>query len=167
MHTGDVTDSTVYDIVVGKDNFQLQPMDGTYLLLSSTVNLHTRFSKNTVMSLQLCVSYNHKIIPSGVVYACAIYCTTETHQQPLIFFIDHNLSPVKSVWPGIPKNVVEIWRENAFIKRALQPALGNLNCHGVSNFFKINFPCMIFNFMDTNGRIYSLLQNGYVIVRFI
>ena len=165
MHTGDIADSTVYDIVIGKDDFQLQPTCGTHLLLSATINMHTRLSKNTVMSSQLCVTYNHKNIPSGVVYVCTIFCTTEHHQQPLTLFVDHTLSPVKSVWPGLPLDIVETWREKALIKRALQPALDNLKCDSISTFLKTNFPCLICKFMDINGRIYSLLPNGYVKIR--
>ena len=165
MHTGDIADSTIFDLVVGKDDFQLHSANGTHLLLSSTVNLHTTHSKNTVMSTQLCVTHNHKNIPSGVMYVCAIFCNTEIHNKLLSFFVDHTLSPVKSVWPGLSQDLVEIWREKALIKRALQPALDNLKCDSISTFLKTNFPCLISKFMDINGKIYSLLPNGYVKIR--
>ena len=162
MHTGDIADSTVFDAVLGKGNFQTDC--GTHLLLSATVNLHTRLSKNTVMSTQLCVSYNHKHIPSGVLYVCSTICTTDIHQHPLSFLIDHNLSPIKSVWPDLPQNILEAWREKAFIKRALQPVLENHRCNCLPTFLMMKFPSLRFSFMDIDGRIYSVTHNGYATI---
>ena len=162
MHTGDIADSIIYDIVVGND-FQSLPTSGTHLLLSATINLHTWLSKNTVVSTQLCVTYGHTNIPSGVVYLCVIFCTTETHLLPTTLYIDHTLSLIKSVWASsVPQDVVEKWREIALMKRALQPALDYLKCDDVCTFLKIHFPCLTFSFMDLEGRIYSLAPNGYI-----
>ena len=94
-----------------------------------------------------------------------MYCTTEIHLHPLTAFLDHTLSPVKSVWPGLPQDMIEKWREMALIKRALQPALDNLKCDSVSTFLKSNFPCLNFKFMDIDGRIYTLTPNGYVMMK--
>ena len=159
MHMGDIADSTIYDIVVGND-FQSQSTGNTHLLLSATINLHTWLSKNTVVSSQLCVTYDHTNIPSGVVYLCVIFCTTETHLLPATLFIDHTLSPIKSVWvSGMPQDDIKKWREMALIKRALQPALDKLKCNDVFTFLKIHFPRLIFSFMDLEERIYSLTPN--------
>ena len=166
MHTEDIADSKILDVVVGKDDFQLHAphADGTHLLLSCTLNLHTRLSKNTITSVQVCVTYNHENIPSGVVYACAILCTIDVRHQHLAFFIDHNLTPVKSVWAGTSQDIVEIWKEKNLIKRALGPALDHLKFQDVSAFLKVHFPHVNFNFMDIDGRIYSLASNGFVII---
>ena len=161
MHTGDVADCTIHDIIIGKEDLEMQSACGTHLLLSATVNRHTKLSKNTVFSAQLCVTYNHKNIPSGVMYVCVILCTTETRYKPLTFFVDHTLSPAKSVWVSLPQDVIDSYREMALIQRALQPALDHLKFNDVSTFLKNNFCCSSFSFMDNDGSVYSLTPNGY------
>ena len=159
MHTGNMADSTVVDITVGENN--ITTSGGTYVLLSTTVVLHTDRSKNTVYSTQLCVSYNNRNIPSGVLYICCQSCTTQDHLPPLLVFIDSGLSPVKAVWPGISSDVIKAWREKAVIKRAIQPCLDRLQC-SLPKFLKMNFPSVDFKFMSVDERIYSLGADGYV-----
>ena len=161
MHTADIDDSTVFDASVGKDN--IQHGCGTQLLFNATVNLHTRLSKNTAYSAQLCVSFNDKDIPSGVVYVNILFCTTEVRLNPLALFIDHDLCPVKSVWSSITQDVVEMWKEKALVKRALTPALESIGCKSLIALLTTRFPSLMFSFMDTDQRIYSITKNGYVI----
>ena len=159
MHTGNLADSTVVDINVGKGD--IRSVGGTYVLLSTTVVLHTDRSKNTVFSTQLCVSYNIRNIPSGVLYICCHSCTTQDHIPPLLVFIDSDLSPVKAVWPGLATDVIESLRERAVIKRVIQPCLDRLEC-SLPRFLKMTFPSVDFQFMSIDGRIYSLGAHGYV-----
>lgn len=158
-YTADIADGTVIDTLVGK---AVGRDCGTHLLFNATVNLHTRFSRNTLMSIQLCVTYNHSVIPTGVLYVYAIFCTTEDHFRPLAFLIDHNMCPIKGVWPGLQQDIVQGWRKNGLIKRALQPALESIECESLTMFLTTRFPCSAFSFMDTDQKIYSITHNGYV-----
>ena len=160
IHTADIADATVIDTLVGNANICLD--HGTHLLFSATVNLHTRLSRNTVMSTQLCVTYNHSMIPTGVLYVYAIFCATENHFLPVTLFIDHNMCPVKGVWPDLQEDIVQGWRKNGLIKRSFQPALENIKCKSLTMFLTSRFPSSTFSFMDTDQKIYSITHNGYV-----
>ena len=162
MHTGNIADSTVVDITVGKDD--IRSSGGTYLLLSTTVVLHTDQSKNRVYSTQLCVSYNNRNIPSGVLYVCCQSCTTQDHIPLLVVFIEYDLSPVKGVWPGLSSDVIKSCRERVVIKRVIQPCLDKLECNSLPRFLKMKFPSTEFQFMSPDGRIYSLGADGYVLI---
>ena len=160
MYTGDIPESTILDIKVGK--IQDVPAQGAHLLLSATVLLENGLSTNSVTSTQVAISYGSTEVPEGVVYVITHVKKVKSSTLPIALFIQHNLTPVKSVWePSTPEinkvvaTMMEMVMETDLLKESLQPVFSSFGCGDLPSFLEQKFPHLHVSFMDQSGAIYS------------
>ena len=160
MYTRDFANGTVLDTYVGE--VPSQPTNGNYLLLSGTVILHTRLSKNTVTSTQLAIMFNNKDIPSGVVCVYISHRTTDICCPPTAWFIGHDLTPIKVVHKmrALPPDIIQEWKEKEVIKKRIQPLLDGLGFKDLPSFLHQKFPSLKVKFMDTDEKMYLMTPTG-------
>lgn len=109
------------DLVYHKVN---RPLIDT-ILLQTTKVASTEISSNTILSIQLCLSYNHPRIPSDVPYAL-VQIRTTTKSIFLSFFIALDMSPGEPLWYAtFPEqlNVIDNIRRSGIVQEALQLSL--------------------------------------------
>ena len=162
MYTGDIPESTILDVKVGE--IQHVPEHGAHLLLSATVLL-----ENSVMSTQVAISYGSKKVPEGVVYVITRMKKIEKSTPPVALFIQHDLTPVKTVWePPTPEikhivaTMMEIAKETNLLKKNLRPVFTFFGCDDLPSFLEQKFPHLHTSFMNSNGVVYPWQPIRYV-----
>ena len=169
MYTGDIPESTILDVKVGE--IQHVSEHGAHLLLSATVLQGKDLSTNSVVSMQVAISYGSKEIPDSVVYVITQLKKMENPVVSIAAFIQHDLTLVKYVWdfasPEYNKTfatAVESLRESNIIKENLQPVFTFFGCDDLPSFLEQKFPHLRISFMDQSGVIYPWPPNRYICI---